>query len=135
MEKKNKLSDSLRGDIQDTATALSRAVRFMNKIIQDDIEFFEGYYKEYGDIRYRPSKNGNPLDLGDPTEIDLIMKADSLGLPLKRLIDILTAIEHKLGGLESNSSEYSDIEDEEHEADLEARAQALLDKAMAKKDK
>lgn len=138
MEKKAKLSESLRKEIQDTTNVLSRAVRFMNKIIQDDIDDMEAYYELYGDIKYRPPKNGNEKELGNPTEVDLVLKADSLGLPLKRLIDTLSAIEHKLGGLDTDPQDdsYTDEEMEEHEADLEARAQAVLDKALAnKKDK
>lgn len=137
MEKKNKaqLPEELKNDVKAMSEALSKALRFMTKLINDDTTFFETYYSEYNDIRRRLPLSGNPLELGEPVEIDMIMKADSLGLPVKRLIDTIAVIEQKLGGLDSadGSEGYSDGEEREHEADSEARAQKLLDEALARK--
>lgn len=141
-EKKPKaeVPTQLKKDIESMADALSRSLRFMTKIINEDNRFMEKYYARYGDIKWRPPIAGNDDERGDSTEIDMIMKADSLGLPIKRLIDTLSVIEQKLGvpldekpPKNPSSATYTPVDEFEHSKDSEARAQAFLDAAAKAK--
>jgi len=140
MEDKKKaveVPDETREALRAAEKALTRSLRLMAKIVDDDAAKLEEYYEKHGDIRYRP-KIRDSEEEGLPTEIDIILKADSLGLAMKRIADTVSVIRSKLGVPSADEGEpksYSEAEEREHEEDSEARAQRLLDEAMAKKER
>lgn len=134
-KKKVEMPDETREALVAAEKALRRSLRLMAKIIEDDVAKLEEYYAKHGDIRYRPKISGNEEEEGLPTEIDIILKADSLGLPMKRIADTISVIRSKLGVISEEDLTYSEAEEKEHEEDLEARAQRLLDEAMDRKNR
>lgn len=118
-KKKKPISRSLNVSLKRSARTLAESLDFIEKVIKDDNAYLKRYYEKYGDLKYRPPMNGNPDELGDPTNVDLVMKADSMGPALKRLLDSLTVIITKLAempkedpNLLDNPDTDVDLEDE-----------------------
>jgi hypothetical protein len=135
------LHEQLEKDLRFLTKELSRSLQFMTKLVKHDTQFFEDYYKKYGDIRYRPPSPQDPKELGDPTNVDMIMKADSMGLAIKRVVDTISVLESKLKGVSGKKEDptalpagnYSPKEQKSHEEDVRERAQRLLKEAAKKK--
>lgn len=129
---KRQLPEGVKDDIQKTCNALSRALRFMTKVIDDDTKHFEEYYREHEDIKYRPKNGPNGEESSEPTEIDLVMQADKLSLPVKRLIDTIATIQKNLVSLDEPDTEKPSDDADEAENYAE-RARRLSREAKAAK--
>lgn len=134
MEKESKpqISEHTRKTLKDLELTCAKGIEFMRELIDEDIENLRAYKEDKGDIKYRPPLNG-VRDGGDPTQIDLTLKLDSMGLALKRAVDTLTAISKNLLSLEGADEPYSPNEEKEHSEDIASKAKRFLEAATDKK--
>ncbi len=121
------LSEKIEKDLENAALKMCDALEFMMQLVEEDTKKFREYHAKYGDIKYR-AIDPESGDLGDPTQIDLVMKAESIGMSVKRVIDTLATINNKLTSLEETSDdEYSGKEEKEHQEDINEKAKKLLE--------
>ncbi len=121
------LSEKIEKDLENAALKMCDALEFMMQLVEEDTKKFREYHAKYGDIKYR-AIDPESGEFGDPTQIDLVMKAESIGMSVKRVIDTLATINNKLTSLEETSDdEYSGKEEKEHQEDINEKAKKLLE--------
>jgi hypothetical protein len=129
---RDKLPETIAEDLKNLTITLTRTVKFMTMVLDDDLYFCKEYYKKFGDLRYRPpGPNG---DYGDPQNIDIQLKADTMGHALKRVVDTISTIENKLSSMKENE-EQQKKEKPKTEADKASEAQAKSQSAKERAKK
>jgi hypothetical protein len=133
-KQRERLPKKLSKDLQNLTVVLSKTVEFITTILEDDLDYLKKYYRKYGDLKYRPPlPNGEPGELGDPQNVDLVMKADTLGMTLKRVVDTISTIETKLASLKEAEEKVKTEPTTEADQQKEAEEKRLSAKEKAAK--
>lgn len=95
-----KSSQDVRTHILALRDELIDNLEFIRTAIRADRQLMEAYFKEHGDLKYRPitgrNTDGTPNGWGTPTEINVEPLAASMRTTVKSLIDSIRVIEGEI---------------------------------------